>query len=330
MDLEFSGGYSAENARSARGHINRQLLSDLRRCAQVARRSLPRQSNALLVQLERLSAEVRLPPLLFLWQQALLAALREQSIAAVTRALDALAAVVAAGPEAPQDLRLESIVPGAPMTAALEEISLQELFADGEPIREGLVVHEIKFEPAAGAGFTVWVDEAIVLADEASSEIAAEVRELVTEVQFYRGPGPSLSSSRTFGTIFMALPDGTYDPVHYVLEHLMHEASHHQLFALMAADPMLLNPDGERYYSPIRSDPRPLYGIYHQAFVLSRLVYLWDLLADRGHRWAKERTNYDRGQFRSADAVLREHGRFTDAGRRVPDSCRDLVESTRV
>ena len=57
-------------------------------------------------------------------------------------------------------------------------------------------------------------------------------------------------------------------------ETLVHEAAHTLLTALAREEPLVRNPRSARYQAPVRRDPRPMEGIYHATFVLSRTCLL--------------------------------------------------------
>lgn len=326
----FDSRYDSDRARECRTAINRQLTNDLDRCLVAASKPLAVEVQAATETVRRVVVEERVCPELFLWQQALLQAIREPNVASAKTCLEALRDVAAPSQADDAAISLRSITRGTAMTRALEEISLQELFTDGVLTKPGLTVAEIRFEEAEEDRFRKWVDEAFELAALASPEISAEVRTLISEVQYYDGPGPSLSSTRTFGTVFMALPPEDYTPVHYVLEHLTHEASHHMLFAMMAVDPLIAEDSDEaRFMSPVRPDPRPLYGIFHQAFVVARLVALWRALLEEGEGWALDKLRFDTGRFDGTIPVLDQHATLTEAGQALLDSCRSTVAENR-
>ncbi|RQO29670.1 hypothetical protein DBR32_15540 [Taibaiella sp. KBW10] len=54
-------------------------------------------------------------------------------------------------------------------------------------------------------------------------------------------------------------------------EELIHECSHMRLNAMHALNPLFSNPDSELFTSPLRPDRRPMFGVFHQMFVLLRL-----------------------------------------------------------
>lgn len=61
-------------------------------------------------------------------------------------------------------------------------------------------------------------------------------------------------------------------------EGLVHETTHHLLFALSKDEPLVVNAVNDSFNSPLRIDARPMDGIYHATFVLARLIYFYDRL----------------------------------------------------
>ena len=56
-----------------------------------------------------------------------------------------------------------------------------------------------------------------------------------------------------------------------VVDLLVHESSHLLLFAFSSQSALTKNAGTERYSSPVRSDPRPIDGIFHACFVTTRV-----------------------------------------------------------
>lgn len=57
-----------------------------------------------------------------------------------------------------------------------------------------------------------------------------------------------------------------------MIELLVHEYAHAELFVLAQEQPLCLNRDDERHQVLIRSDPRPMNGILHSLYVVSRVA----------------------------------------------------------
>lgn len=158
--------------------------------------------------------------------------------------------------------------------------------------------------------------------------LAAEMRELITTVIIARGIALNDSSTgqvfesstalRAFGGVLL---NADYaGSVVAAATTLIHEEAHTLLFALSPNEGVVLNPDSERYSSPLREDPRPLEGIFHQTFVLARMIYGMDLLRSSAGASPTEcdfacgfmQQNMPR--FEDAVTTVRCHARLTDAG----------------
>ncbi|MCC5611945.1 hypothetical protein LC612_35740 [Nostoc sp. CHAB 5834] len=62
-------------------------------------------------------------------------------------------------------------------------------------------------------------------------------------------------------------------------EELIHESSHVRLNVSHALEPLFVNDNSEIYTSPLRFDPRPMFGVFHQMFVLCRLSEFYNRIA---------------------------------------------------
>ena len=111
--------------------------------------------------------------------------------------------------------------------------------------------------------------QALALIAEADPAMHDEIQAHVSLIKLFSGPGvEGFSSPKAFGAIWLRLPEPGGE-LAWFLEHLVHECSHLHLNALLALDPLLLNPD-ELHQAPIRPDPRPLFQVLHGTFVLWR------------------------------------------------------------
>ncbi|MCP9887544.1 hypothetical protein KBY96_06295 [Cyanobium sp. ATX 6A2] len=115
-----------------------------------------------------------------------------------------------------------------------------------------------------------------------------------------------------------------------MLELLVHEYAHGELFALGQEQVLCLNQDDERYPVLIRSDPRPMHGILHSLHVVSRVVGVIDkilqlspaALPDGGASQPAFRDLLVRQHAygRSSLAAIREHARLTPLGQEVVEA----------
>lgn len=145
-------------------------------------------------------------------------------------------------------------------------------------------------------------------------------------------PGPrSRAAGRTFGgatTFFFrggsfvhGRPDHTLPSL---LEVLVHEYAHAELFVLAQEELLCTNPDEERHPVRIRPDPRPMNGILHSLYVMGRVVGFFDRLLAVGLPWRSDRGDVlsDVQQMRerlvaygaSSLEAVEEHGQLTRLG----------------
>lgn len=108
---------------------------------------------------------------------------------------------------------------------------------------------------------------------ETEKEMMREYEVYVSSLKFFSGRVlEGVTSPLFFGNIYLRLAYPHENATLFYLEHLIHELSHLHLFAMMGLDPLILNPEEELFTSPIRSDKRPMSGIFHAAFVLARIA----------------------------------------------------------
>lgn len=126
------------------------------------------------------------------------------------------------------------------------------------------------------------------------------------------------SSYMLWGALFLN-PRAYTEPVTLV-EAIAHECGHTVLFGHTIAEPLVLNPDEELYTSPLRSDPRPMDGIYHATWVSARMAWTMASLLSgsvlRGNErdLAARRLEADMAGFRSGLETVRQHGRLSATG----------------
>lgn len=125
------------------------------------------------------------------------------------------------------------------------------------------------------------------------------------------------SALSLYGATFLKL-QSTWSPLCFA-DHLIHEAAHQLLHAVQELQPLILNREQYGAQSPIRSDPRPLYGIFHATFVFLRLSEFMSkalnvLTAPEEKREAELRLNrHLLGLLQGLDTIL-EHGEFSHYG----------------
>lgn len=162
------------------------------------------------------------------------------------------------------------------------------------------------------------VEEAFRILEGAWPEIFAELQGEVTNLLFFDFPGLlGFSGVAYHGGIFLRVED-LADPVK-LAENILHEGSHVRLNTAMAGVAYFEADAAGRYRSPLREDPRPMFGIFHQMFVLGRMLHFYDRAEARlGIRHRQHEVV--RRQFLEAHAAVRANARLTEAGRQMTAS----------
>lgn len=175
-----------------------------------------------------------------------------------------------------------------------------------------------------------WVDAALPKLAELDSELFGEFTSLVQEIRLFDGRGArGITSTRCYGTILLRIPTSDQEltsPFLYFLDHLTHELSHLVLHGFMNHDPLILNGHAERFAAPMRPDPRPLYGIYHAAFVLARIIRVLARYEEEEPAAGPMRRDYEE-KFELGRSTIMAKGHLTPSGLQMLDSCAALVET---
>ena len=195
------------------------------------------------------------------------------------------------------------------------------------------------FAPPTSAewlGFEPRAEEALALLARLSPAWSGEIGALLTRV-IAAVPGPDArqrfagaSSFMVWGAIFINVSQER-DRIAVLLS-LVHEATHQLLFGLARDEPLVTNPPGERFTSPLRRDPRPMDGVFHATYVAARLSCLFELLAS-GHPAVTPDERADaarriapmRGRFAEGHAVVASEALLTPLGRRVMEEAASQV-----
>ena len=145
-------------------------------------------------------------------------------------------------------------------------------------------------------------------------------------------------SFQTYGIVYIR---EMHEGEHWtrILEHLVHEAAHLYLYAVMTIDPIFdKNQSNEQYSSPFRIADRPIGGIYHAMFVLARTIYIFSLFKKHSlyqKHFEHIKTSYNEQEndddfivkFNLAYRIIKENAHLTTIGALLLNNCADLVHS---
>lgn len=154
--------------------------------------------------------------------------------------------------------------------------------------------------------------------------LSEEINQYITYLKFFSGKAIVGATSRqNFGTIYLRLCDDVSNEnarYLYYIEHITHEVSHLNLHAMMDLDKIITNDESKLYDAPIRLDPRPMYGIFHATFVLSRVVRILKKFKDENLIDGSEIYNDMVQRYRRGYSTVKKHALFTECGKQIFDS----------
>jgi HEXXH motif-containing protein len=164
-------------------------------------------------------------------------------------------------------------------------------------------------------------NEVMALIRRSWPELAAEIEEDVRIVcPFSSRALYGWADIYLLGAVFVR--EDTTD-VSFVLERLVHQAAHVRLF-LISHGPLHNHSHSHLVTSPIREDPRPVNGVFHAAFVYSRLISLFTRIGEPAYM---QRRSELLPRFAAAIDTLTNTCRLTPRGKSLVQSMSRLVET---
>jgi HEXXH motif-containing protein len=195
-------------------------------------------------------------------------------------------------------------------------------------------------DEASSATMRQRVSVALDLLAMAHPDLAAEVRQIVSEIVLARTDGSNkeqdfagASSFAVWGAIFLNTDE--HDDVAELTQALAHEAAHLLLFAEAIDGPLVENPESERFLSPLRSDPRPMDGIFHATFVTARMHLAARALEQSGSLATLERARLrnvllaHQSNFDGGIATIRQNATLTKLGNDLLSGAEEYMASAR-
>jgi HEXXH motif-containing protein len=273
-----------------------------------------------------IDGEGRVEPGVFAAYYRLVEALSQGDRPAAERALERLGAAVAIPPG-------RRHAPLADPTGCARSRTYVNLLRDGAEEGLGLTPlptgRAVDFEPRFERG--------VALMREAIPELAGEVEAIVHEVVAV-GSDPAAqlqvdggSHYQLWGALFLNADFHPTDAA--MLEVIAHESAHSLLFGFCTEEPLVTNDDDERYPSPLRTDLRPMDGIYHATFVSARMHWAMarllaaDVLDGAAREHAVAARDADRRHFEAGWSVVARHGRLTPLGRELMAGARRHMDA---
>lgn len=202
---------------------------------------------------------------------------------------------------------------------------------------DGGIFSIIPPDTTSASAFSEELAQAFAFLKQHIPELYREISALVTEIILVL-PDPKApmafdggSSYMLWGGMFLnARPRGS---VVQMVELLAHESAHLMLFAFSHSEALVSNDAEGLYDSPLRSDPRPMDGIFHATWVSARMY--WAVaemigtgpLSEAQRREAMTANRRNHQQFLDGYAVIEQHGTLTETGRSVMAAAKQYMQS---
>jgi hypothetical protein len=193
--------------------------------------------------------------------------------------------------------------------------------------------------PELATAFRMRLAAGLSLLHRALPALAGEIQAIVRQIVIAGSdPAKALqfdggSHYKLWGALFL---NANYHPNPVaVAEVLAHESAHSLLFGFCTDEALVLNEDAELFDSPLRSDKRPMDGIYHATFVSARMHWTMSQLAQSEILSADEQdaaraaAATDLANFDAGYEVVREHGVLTGLGRSLMACAKEYVDDVR-
>lgn len=123
-----------------------------------------------------------------------------------------------------------------------------------------------------------------------------------------------------------------YRTLYQLVEFLIHETTHCVLFGLSVDAPLVLNAVDERYPSPLRSDPRPMDGIYHATLVCARIALFMQKWQDSAthsrtqSQWLQAQVSDNIRAFRDGHETINQYAKLSNQGSQILERFACLID----
>ncbi|HCT7995533.1 TPA: histidine kinase [Morganella morganii] len=180
-------------------------------------------------------------------------------------------------------------------------------------------------DPVLAAAETEKITQALSVIHRCAPETGNEIDRFIHQIYLTQETADGSRFMRSGTNFYMwGMMFAYVHPSHsvaYYIDILAHECGHTALNILNAGDPLVLNPADEVFAAPLRDDDRPMIGIFHALFVLSRICYVFSEII-RNSNGIPEPEYYDRlssnlEKLRNTADIVRQHAILTETGKNI-------------
>jgi HEXXH motif-containing protein len=190
----------------------------------------------------------------------------------------------------------------------------------------------VSTQASQGETFKRFYQDSLERLSKTDPVIYNEVKGIVRDVILVAGDASQTyqfaggSSYMLWGALFInASMHGDFPAI---AEAIAHESAHSLLFGFTIDEPLVENPDDDKFASPLRVDPRPMDGIYHATYVSARMhlamhrLLATDSLSLDERAWSQKAMDEDAENFRKGEATVASSAQLTETGLALMDGAR--------
>lgn len=153
---------------------------------------------------------------------------------------------------------------------------------------------------------------ALAILKEHNLAFFLEIERFITNIVMFQGRTIiGFTDFHNHGAIFIKYDMVKNNPL-FLAEEIVHESSHTVLNTVMVTDVLVKNSKKERYKTPLRKDERPMFGLFHQLYVLAKLNYFYESIKDNRHKYRHQQIKEKLAQ---ALATVKTYAQFSELGK---------------
>ncbi|WP_235846206.1 aKG-HExxH-type peptide beta-hydroxylase [Morganella psychrotolerans] len=180
----------------------------------------------------------------------------------------------------------------------LQQLAISPLSSDDCSFATHIILKIIRDDKQLGFGYcddnqlaideTVKLKEALAVIYRYAPDTRQEINQFIHQIYLTQETKDGSRFMRSGTNFYMwGMLFAYVHPSHsvaYYIDILAHECGHTALNILNAQDQLVLNSPDDVFTAPLRDDDRPMIGIFHALFVLSRICHVFDEIIKKKHR----------------------------------------------
>ena len=310
----FTSKPLGDNVNSVASEYRKMVKKNFIENIQVAAKGLSLNLSSLIEKIETIEPHYKFSPHLFQLYAKLRSSMKQQDVEKVTSVVTILKNIHS------QDLVTRDIK----ISSVFSDLWDSEFLNDKKYNNSENVVYQI-LPIDNTTDYISETNRALITIRELYKDLYIEIIAHLTDIKLFKSSNfIGTSSSEAFGSIFLSYPD---EHIHsFLLENIVHEASHLHLDVLMSFDKIIENRFEGKFKSPVRKDLRPMYGVFHATFVLSRMVEIMQRMQKKyPSDYNSSRLSQLKKELKEGIMTVKKHAILTINGKKIVASLSENI-----